>query len=154
MRKLAGAIAGLMLAGVPTGVALAGGTSAGGSASAPPSGSAAGSYGAGGSAATSMAGKHQLSGRVLKASENSITVLSKGAAIPLDVQSSTKFSGGLSSASDVKAGDQIRATYQLKAGSNELTSVARVTSGTQGAPGGAMGGTGGGTGSSSSQKGY
>ncbi len=147
MKTLAGALAGLLLAGVPVG-AFAHGSSAGGSASVPSSGSAAGASGAGGSAATGV--KHQLSGRVLKSSSNTITVLSKGAAIPLGVQSSTKFGGGLSSAKDVKEGDQIRATYELKGGSNELTSVARVTSGTQGASGGAMGGAG----SSSSRSGY
>jgi len=56
-----------------------------------------------------------------------------GAAIPLAVQSSTSFQG-VKSAKDIKEGQQVRASFELKGTKNELTSV-EVLSGSTGSMG-------------------
>ncbi len=145
MKRLAGAVAGAALAGLTTG-ALAQGGSSGGTGVAP----AAGSYGQGGTSTApgTTTGAHRLEGKVLESSGTTITVLSSGAAIPLDVRPDTRFSGARS-ANDLKEGDEVRASFELKAGRNELTSVARVSGGEKSGKPGELGTGAGGTGSTS-----
>ena len=64
----------------------------------------------------------QVEGKVLKADKNSITIEHMGAALPLQVQSSTSFQG-VKSAKDIKEGSQVRASFSLKGAKNELTSL-------------------------------
>jgi hypothetical protein len=62
---------------------------------------------------------------VLKATGTTVTVFDRGAAIPLELKASTKLEG-LGSMDELKAGDQVRAHFDVKQGSNELTSLTRV----------------------------
>lgn len=77
-----------------------------------------------------------MEGKVLKADRNSITIEHMGAAIPLQVQSSTSFQG-VKSARDIKEGQQVRASFNLnsKGAKNELTSVEVIGGAGQGGTG-------------------
>jgi hypothetical protein len=120
MKKLLGAVAGLALLGF-TGGANAQGMDQG-SDSYNPS--------AGGSGTTSRGmqqpsmGMQSIEGRVLKAERSSITIESQGAAIPLEVKRDTTFQGtGVRAAKDVKEGQQVRASFEMKNNKNELKSL-------------------------------
>ncbi len=100
-------------------------------------GGSAGSTGSmGGSAGGSMGsmgamGEQSMEGRVLKADKTTITIEHNGAAIPLWVSSSTSFQG-VKSVKEIKEGQQVRASFDLKKDKNELKSV-EVLGGTGGA---------------------
>lgn len=161
MKKLVGALAGMAMMGLVAGAYAQGGSDmgagsagssqSGGMGSSGSMGSSAGSSTSKGGTAGSMMGVQQLEGRVLKADKSSITIEHLGAAIPLTVQSSTAFQG-VKSAKDIKEGQQVRASFELKGTKNELTSV-EVLPGAGGA--GGTGKTGkkssGGAGSSGSE---
>jgi hypothetical protein len=145
MKTLLGALAGLALTGLAAG-ALAQG-SAGGSVSSNPSGSTSGTYGTGTTTGAPTA-THRIQGRVIKSSSDTVTILSRGVAIPLHVQSRTSFQG-VKSASDLKEGEQVRASFELKDGSNQLDSLSLVSSATGSMGSKAGTGTGGSMGGSS-----
>jgi hypothetical protein len=106
--------------------------------------------GMGGAGSTGMGmGQQSVEGRVLKADRSTITIEHNGAALPLSVANNTSFQG-VKSAKDIKEGQQVRASFDLKKAKNELRSV-EVLSGAGGAGGaGGMGGAGGTGGDSSS----
>lgn len=176
MKKLVTAVAAVMLLGIAPGaradnrMAQGGGGSSseqggmGGAGSTGSEGGSAGSTGgmgstgssgtAGGMGSTGMGmGQQSVEGRVLKADRSTITIEHNGAALPLSVASSTSFQG-VKSAKDIKEGQQVRASFDLKKDKNELRSV-EVLSGAGGAGGaGGMGGAGGnGTGGGNSSGG-
>ncbi|MGC4119722.1 MAG: hypothetical protein QM765_35145 [Myxococcales bacterium] len=127
MNRLIGALAGLALTGLSMG-ALAhdkGGTGGTGS-------------GYEGSTSGSATSYHSITGKVLESSGGKLTIVSKGTAIPFDVQGDTKFDG-ISSAKDLKPGDEVRASFELKNGTNELMSVAKVSGGGSKTYGGSAG---------------
>lgn len=95
-------------------------------------------------------GQQSVEGRVIKADRSTITIEHNGAALPLTVQSGTQFQG-VKSAKDVKEGQQVRASFELKKDKNELRSVEVIGgAGGAGGMGGSSGGMGGGGSSGSS----
>ena len=119
MKKFIGTMVAVAVLGLAPGALAQSGDISGGSSSSGTGGSGA----MGGSTAGSTTSQQQqLEGKVLKADRNSITIEHMGAAIPLQVQSSTSFQG-VKSAREIKEGQQVRASFSLKGSKNELTSV-------------------------------
>jgi hypothetical protein len=88
--------------------------------------------GTGGSSSSGNMGTtatHNLTGKVLKADASTITILSHSAAIPLKVDKNTSFSG-VKSSTDLKAGEEVRASYQVNNDTNQATAVTLVNPGT------------------------
>jgi hypothetical protein len=130
MRKLMFGLAALALLSLAPGARAQGGTT-------DSSDTRSGSQGTGGSGSTgSMGGamgamgEQSMEGRVLKADKTMITIEHMGTAIPLMVSSSTSFQG-VKSVKEIKEGQQVRASFDLKKDKNELKSV-EVLSGTGG----------------------
>jgi len=139
MTRVIGAVAGLALAGLSTG-ALAHGRATGGTGGAHP----VGSHCPGGAA--SQFGARQIQGPVLKSSDTAIVVLNNGAAVSLNVATNTRFDN-VHGAQELKEGDQVRATFNVREGANQLLSVTKVgggsaMGGTAGSAGGPRGGHG------------
>ncbi len=134
MMKLLGAIAGLALM---AGTAQAQGTSEQGG-SAGMEGSGTGSSGSmsgsstGTMGSTEAAGQQQMEGKVLKSSSGSLIIEHLGAAIPFEVTKSTTFQG-VKSAKEIKEGEQVRASFEMKKNKNELRSIEVLGTGGSGA---------------------
>jgi hypothetical protein len=81
-------------------------------------------------------GGQEVSGKVLSASRNQVTIQSQdGAAIPFEVQKDTSFQG-VQSARELQEGQQVRANFELsKDNKNQLKSIEVVPSGSGGAGG-------------------
>jgi hypothetical protein len=94
-----------------------------------------------------------MTGKVLKASRDSVTIEYNGAAIPFDVTRQTQFQG-VTSAKDLQEGQQVRANFDLKKDKNELRSISVVGAGGTGSHMGGTGGMGGSDTGQNPQKGY
>ncbi|MGC4118766.1 MAG: hypothetical protein QM765_30240 [Myxococcales bacterium] len=123
MRLLAGALAGLALMGLMGGAAQARGNSC--DCGAPILAGPSVRYGAPIPKDRLAKWKCEVSGTVVKRTGTTVTIFDRGAAIPLELQDRTRLDG-VSSASEIKEGDEIRASFDVRHGSNELTSLTRV----------------------------
>jgi len=130
MKKLIGTLAAVAALGLAAGAQAQGDINSGAGGSPSPgniggagnTGGAGSPYGGTATGTNEPKGEQQLEGKVLKADRTSITIEHMGAAIPLQVQSSTSFQG-VKSAKDIKEGSQVRASFSLKGSRNELTSI-------------------------------
>ncbi len=77
----------------------------------------------------SQAANQQLTGKVLQAARDKITIEYNGAAIPFVVNRQTQFQG-VTSARDLQEGQHVRANFELKKDKNELHSISIVSANT------------------------
>lgn len=71
---------------------------------------------------------NQLTGRVVKSERRTIWVEHAGAVVPLKVDKNTQFlDPNLKRATDIKEGDQIRASFEVKETDNVATSIQMAT---------------------------
>ncbi|HEY3452297.1 MAG TPA: hypothetical protein VGK67_38485 [Myxococcales bacterium] len=127
MKKFIGTLAAMAVLGLAAGAQAQSGDISGGTGGSGSMGGTTGSTGSttgstSGSKTGTMGEQQQLEGKVLKADRNSITIEHMGAAVSLQVQSSTAFQG-VKSAKDIKEGSQVRASFNLKGAKNEATSI-------------------------------
>jgi hypothetical protein len=83
-----------------------------------------------GSTAGEEASAQQLTGKVVKAERHTVYIQAQdqGAVIPLKVDSKTKFeSPGVTSARDLKAGQEIRASFSVKSKTENLATSIEVS---------------------------
>jgi hypothetical protein len=69
-------------------------------------------------------GGNQLTGRVVKSEKKTIWVEHMGAIVPLKIDKNTQFTDpSLKRATDIKEGDQIRASFEVRKTDNVATSI-------------------------------
>jgi len=82
----------------------------------------------------SEAGQQQLTGEFVKADRKTIYIDHMGAIVPLKVDKNTQFQGGVKRASELKQGQQVRASFTVKNQTENLaTSIQLTDQGTGGA---------------------
>jgi hypothetical protein len=73
---------------------------------------------------TQQLGANELSGRVVKASKKMVWIEHAGAIVPLTINKDTQFADpNLKRAQDIKAGDEIRASFEVKQTDNVATNI-------------------------------
>ncbi|WP_224250249.1 hypothetical protein [Hyalangium gracile] len=71
---------------------------------------------------------NQLSGRVVKANKKTVWLEHAGAIVPLKIDKNTQFADpSLKQAQDIKEGDQIRASFEVRETENVATSIQKST---------------------------
>jgi hypothetical protein len=82
---------------------------------------------------TQQVGGNQLTGRVVKSDSKMVWLEHSGAIVPLRIDKNTQFSDpNLQHAKDLKEGDEIRASFEVRKTDNVATSITRSTTGTGG----------------------
>lgn len=88
--------------------------------------------GTGGSASAGQAGEHQLQGTVIKLEGKNLFIDHMGASVPLELRGDTKFQGQANAKQDLKPGQQITASFEVKGTRNIASRIESSQAGTGG----------------------
>lgn len=69
-----------------------------------------------------MMGKQEVQGTVLRSDSKSVTINWNGAAVPFEISKLTTFTG-VKSAKEVKEGQEVRASFEMRDNKNQLRSL-------------------------------